>query len=102
MTLQKLLDRLKGFLQSKRPETAGRGQATQRTAQEARDQRTSSVTTLQREVRQLQQEITDLSARQDSSAAGGGDAPANEARMETLQADLARKQADLAKYQARV
>lgn len=101
MTIQNVLDRVKRFLQSRRPSTTGRTQATQQTAQEARERRTSSMSTLQQEVRQLQQEITDLSARQDSGSAGG-DAQADAALMETLQGDLARKQQDLAKYQARV
>ncbi len=101
MTPQNLLDRVKRFLQSKRPSTTGRTQPIQQTSQEARDRRTSSVATLQQEVRQLQQEITDLSARQESGTAGG-DTQANAALMETLQGDLAQKQRDLAKYQARV
>ena len=101
MTIQNVLDRVKRFLQSMRPSTTGRTKPTQETAQEARERRTSSVATLQQEVRQLQQEITDLNARQENGSAGG-DPQANAALMETLQDDLARKQQDLAKYQARV
>lgn len=100
MTLQNLLDRAKQYLQSKRSSATGRTQASQLTAQEAREQRTRSMTTLQREVRRIQQEITDLSALQESGA--GGDTGANASRMETLQSDLARTQKELAKFQARV
>ncbi len=101
MTLQNILDRVKQYFQSKRPATTGRTQTTQLTAQESREQRTRSMTTLQQEVRQLQQEITDLSAVQDKAAAGG-DTTANASRMDKLQSDLARKQRELAKFQARV
>lgn len=105
MTLQNIVDRVKRYLQSKRPATGDGTQFSQLTAQEAREQRTRSMTTLQQEVRQIQQEITDLSARQESGTAGAntaGAASANASRMETLQGDLARKQKELAKFQARV
>jgi hypothetical protein len=100
VTLQNVLDRVKQYLRSKRPSTPERGQFT---AQEARENRASSVTALQHEVRRIQQEITDLNALQESGTAGGdGDSKANESRMAALQDELARKQKELAKYQARV
>jgi hypothetical protein len=98
VTLQNVLDRLKRYLRSGRPSTPERGRFT---AEEARENRASSVTALQREVRRLQQEITDLNAVQESGTAAG-DATANASRMTALQDELARKQRELATYQARV
>lgn len=97
--LQSVLDRIKQYLRTRQqPSTTGR---TQFTAEEARDNRASSMVTLQREVRQLQQEITDLSAAQDLDSTGD-DARANESTMERLHRELAQKQKELAKFQARV
>jgi predicted lipid-binding transport protein (Tim44 family) len=98
VTLQNVLDRAKRYLRSKRPSTPERGQFT---AQEARENRASSVTALRHEVRRIQQEITDLNALQESGTAGGN-STANESRMAALQDELARKQKELAKFQARV
>lgn len=94
--LQNLRDRITRYLRSRRQPARG-----QFTAEEARENRASSMATLQREVRQLQQEITDLGAAQDLDSTGAN-AGANAATMERLHRELADKQRELAKFQARV
>lgn len=73
----------------------------QRSAGQARDDRASSVIELQKEVRALQQEITDLIETQERGGTPAGD-PAHDARLASLRSRLTQKQADLAKLQARV
>ncbi len=95
--LHNALDRIERYLRSMRPLKAEQASLM---AQEARERRASSVTTLQREVSEIQQQITDLSALQDNDTTDG-DARANESRMAELQSNLAQKQRELANYQAR-
>ncbi len=77
------------------------GADTHRSAGQSRDDRASSVAALQKEVRALQQEITDLIETRDSGATPGGD-PAHHERLTSLRSRLTQKQADLAKFQARI
>lgn len=74
---------------------------TRETAQEARQDRADAVISLQKEVRRIQQEITDLS---DSLSNGHipGDRKIGEGKLASLQRELEQKQRDLAKYQARI
>lgn len=79
---------------------APRGKQDSRSAGEARDDRASAVIELQKEVRALQQDITDLIAARDSGTMGSD--TAHEAQLASLRSRLTEKQADLARYQARI
>jgi hypothetical protein len=70
-------------------------------AQRAREDRASVVLALRKDVRGLQQEITDLSEAGENGGAADEHA-ADSARLALLQHRLEQKQAELAKYQARV
>lgn len=74
---------------------------TPRSPEQTRTDRASSVVELRKEVRALQQEISDLI---DAKERGDGTAgsTAHDSQMATLQRRLAEKQTALAKYQARV
>ncbi len=73
----------------------------QRSAAQVRDDRANSVIELRKEVRALQQDISDLI---DAGESGGipSEDPAYQARLASLQSRLAQKQTELAKFQARV
>ncbi len=73
----------------------------QRTAQEARDDRASSVAHLQQEVRRLQQDITDLSTSLETGIVRT-ERMSGEAKLVSLQTLLGEKQRELSKYQARI
>lgn len=73
----------------------------QRSAEQARGDRAGSVIELRKEVRALQQEISDLTDAGESGGIASVDT-AHEAKLASLQSRLAQKQAELAKFQARV
>ncbi len=75
--------------------------SSQRAAQEARNDRASSVIQLQQEVRRLQQDITDLSTSLETGVAGT-ERTNGEAELTSLQTLLGAKQRELSKYQARI
>lgn len=74
---------------------------THRSAEQTRNDRASSVVELRKDVRALQQEISDLIDAQESGGVTTGNS-SHEAQMATLQRRLAEKQTELAKFQARV
>ncbi len=70
-------------------------------AQQTREDRASTVLALRKDVRGLQQEITDIS----HAAESGGvttEQTADAARLASLHRRLEQKQAELARYQARI
>jgi hypothetical protein len=74
---------------------------TPRSPEQTRTDRASSVVELRKDVRTLQQEISDLiDAKERGDVATGSTGHA--AQMAALQRRLAEKQTELAKYQARV
>jgi hypothetical protein len=88
------LQRIKSLFFTTRPISANRQQATIARRHEV-------MHSLQREVRQLQQEITDLAEREGIDP----DPPVDEVEspeMQSLHRRLSAKQAELAKYQARI
>ena len=94
MTPGGILQRIKSLFFSSSPTSANRQQA-------AIAERHDVMHALQREVRQLQQEITDLAEREGIAP----DTPVEEvesAEMASLHRRLSAKQAELAKYQARI
>jgi hypothetical protein len=98
MNLKELQNWVKRFARSS--PSPGDNQ-THRSAEQTRDDRTNSVVELRKDVRALQQEISDLVDAQER----GGLATRNvspEAQMASLQRRLAEKQSQLAKFQARV
>ena len=99
--LSQLRDWVKSRLASSASPSTPRAQ---RTAQEAREDRAHSVTTLQLEVRRLQQEITDVSSTLEGKASGAsGEAHrAGEAKLASLHSALEQKQREVAKFQARI
>jgi hypothetical protein len=78
-----------------------RGKQDLRSAGEVRDDRASSVIALQKEVRALQQDITNLIEAPERRGTGGTDTD-HEAQLASLRSRLTQKQADLARFQARV
>jgi hypothetical protein len=98
---KELRNRVKRILDSRPSQTSPKGTQAPRSAGQARDDRASSVIELQKDVRALQQEITDLINARESGGIASGD-PAHDARLASLRSRLTQKQADLAKFQARV
>ena len=73
----------------------------QRAAAQARHDRAEAVGALRREIRALQQGITDASEALDGGLAGAERA-AQEGRLAALERELDQKQRELARFQARV
>lgn len=96
--LREMRNRLRTLLGSMTP---SKGQQPRPAAGQTRDDRASSVLELRKEVRGLQQEITDVISARERGDIGGGDT-AHEERLASLRSRLAEKQADLAKFQARI
>lgn len=95
MNFQDLRTRVASIFASRRTPSI---EQNQRSAAQAREDRASSVVELRRQVRQLQQDITDA-----SDAAENGTAPSGtEGRIAALRIQLEKKQAELATFQARI
>lgn len=98
MNLKNLQTWVKRFTGSSSEQNESR---TSRSPEQTRTDRASSVVDLRKDVRALQQEISDLIDAKERGDVTTGNT-AHEAQMATLQRRLAEKQTELAKYQARV
>ena len=96
--LKELLDWAKKRLSPGEPPTR---EEAQDAAQEKRETRALSVTTLQAEVRHLQQEITDLTAVQ-SSGNENADRQVDQTKLALLEKQLEQKQQALSRLQGRI
>ncbi|HEV2127682.1 MAG TPA: hypothetical protein VGR22_03575 [Thermomicrobiales bacterium] len=94
MTIGDMLQRVQRLFFGTKPASAKQAQA-------ARVRRHEVMLALQQEVRQLQQEISDLSDREGIDPDGGWSEDESP-EMASLHRQLSRKQAELAKYQARI
>jgi len=101
LLFKELRNRVKRALDTRPSQASTTGAHAQRSTGQARDDRASSITELQKEVRALQQEITDAIDARESGGIASGD-PAHEERLASLRSRLTQKQADLAKFQARI
>ncbi len=88
--LNDIRDRVRRLFGSSSPSQAERGDV-------ARQHRADLVASLQRDIRQLQQDISDL-----SDQIGDSEAEGSSRQMASLHRDLEEKQAELARYQARI
>ncbi len=70
----------------------------QESAQDKRERRARLVTTLQAQVRRLQQDITDLTADQNNGTEGDK-GQVNQDRLAALETELGQKQQELARLQ---
>ncbi len=100
MALQELRTWVTRIFRSNAPQTAVQ---TEGFAQQARTDRAGSVVQLRTDIRQLQQEITDLGENDtDPGGASGAGKKTYDARLASLHKQLELKQSELAKFQARV
>lgn len=96
--LTKLFERAKSYFS---PSVSPPPTRSHHTPQETRDLRASSVTALQLEVRQLQQDITDASVARDNPSASHS-RNVDDSKLAELHSSLQLKQRELAKFQARI